>query len=107
MESVMMVDDFDLEPATYRVLCNLLLEGEDDLEYQAIQDFMDPTEACAFADVKAEEMAKIMITCKYLCNDKEVEAAFMSVETVVHLDGEEDYAGQIYNKTFYTRPVKN
>lgn len=107
MEPVMVVDDFDLEPATYRVLCSLLLEDADDLEYQVIGDFLDPTEACAFADVKCEEMAKIMTTCKYICDGKEVEAAFMSVETVVRVDGEEDYAGQIYNKTFYTKPVKN
>jgi hypothetical protein len=52
-------------------------------------------------------MAKIMTTCKYLCEGKEVEAAFMSVETVIRVDGEEEYAGQIYNKTFYTKPVKN
>jgi hypothetical protein len=107
MEPVMVVDDFDLEPATYRVLCNLLLEDADDLEYQVISDFQDPEEACDFAARKAEEMAKIMTTCKYLCEGKEVEAAFMSVETVIRVDGEEEYAGQIYNKTFYTKPVKN
>jgi hypothetical protein len=31
----------------------------------------------------------------------------MSVETVVTVDGDEDYAGQIYNKTFYVKPSKN
>jgi hypothetical protein len=107
MEPVMIVDDFDLEPATYRVMCNILLEGEDDLRYQVISDFLDPTEACAFADVKCEEMAKILTTCVYLWDGKEVEAAFMSVETVVTVDGDEDYAGQIYNKTFYVKPSKN
>ena len=59
MEPIMIVDDFDLEPATYRVLCNLLLEDAEDLEYQVISDFQDPEEACDFAAHKAEEMAEI------------------------------------------------
>lgn len=100
-------EDFEVETATYRVLLSVLTEDEDELQYHPLRDYTDPEEACIFADKKAEELCKLMNTGTYKLDGQEVLYAAITIETVVDLDGEEDYAGQIYNKPFYTKPVGN
>lgn len=100
-------DDFEVEAATYRVLFSFLTEDEEDLQYHPLRDFEDPEDACSFADKKVDELYKLMNTGTYKWEGQEILYAAITVETVVDLEGDEDYAGQIYNKPFYTKPVKN
>ena len=99
-------EDFELASATYRVLINLLTAEDDDLQYHALRDYTEPEEACRYADKKADELYDLL-RADPMWEDQEVLYMALTVETIIAVDSEEDYVGQIYNKVVYTRSVEN
>lgn len=97
------VEDFDLIPATYRTILQVYNKDEEILGVQTCGEHLDPEEALEFAKKKAIDLAKVFNRDTVTWESQEICVATLTLETVVLVEGEESYAGTLFQDTVFNK----
>jgi hypothetical protein len=101
------IEDFDLEPAEYRVYATGYdLEGEEFESSLLLGADPDPEEAIRVAKLKASGFRSLIESGSKKWGDKEVSLIMIRVETVIQVDGEEQFAGCLYEEGILAESYK-
>ena len=91
------IEDFDLEPAEYRVLAQAWdLENNEIEETLVLAVDKDPEEAIRLAKLKAAGFRTLIETGATKWGETEVSLVVVSVETVIRVEDEEQYVGCLF-----------
>lgn len=102
MECVNELEDFELEPCEYRVLAQGIGEDGEELEgILTLRFSKDPEKAIAVAKEKLSGLQLMLDLPDASWGGKPLAALHVWVETVVDLEGEEHFAGAIYQEVLH------
>lgn len=91
------IEDFDLEPCEYRVIATGYdLEGEEIQGSLVLAVDLDPEEAIRVAKLKLDGFKKLIDSGFTKWGETELSLVVINVETVVKVDGEEQYVGSLF-----------
>ena len=93
------LEDFDLEPCEYRVIATGYdLKGEEINGSLLLAADPDPEEAIRLAKLKLDGFKKLIEGGSTKWGDTKLSLVVLNVETVIKVDGEEQYAGSIWTE---------
>ena len=102
LECVDDLEDFEFEPCEYRVLAyGFGLNGEDLQNHKILYAHTDPKEAINVAEQKVKELDACIKSGgieQLLEVSQPLSLVVVSVETVIKLDNEEQYAGTLFTE---------
>lgn len=93
------IDNFDLVPCEYRVLASSFdLDGKDLPGPRVLAGLVDPEEAIRIAKLEADNFDRQIKQGNIYWDNKEFSLVVVSVETVVNVEGEEQYVGTLFTE---------
>jgi hypothetical protein len=102
MECVEDIENFDLSGAEYRVLIQGIGEDGEELEgVNTLRSSKDPEKAVAAAKERLPGLQMMLDFPGAVWGGKPLAALHIWVETVVDLEGEEHFAGAIYQEVLH------
>lgn len=102
MECVEDIENFDLSGAEYRVLIQGIGEDGEELEgVNTLRSSQDPEKAVAAAKERLPGLQMMLDFPGAVWGGKPLAALHIWVETVIDLEGEEHFAGAIYQEVLH------